>query len=145
MIFTTKSPEETEEIGHRLASFLYESGERRAFVALFGEMGVGKTAFVRGFCRGVDALGVRSPTYTIVNEYRGKLPIYHFDMYRIESADDLASIGFDEYVYSDGYSLAEWSENIVDELPPWAVSVRISRCEGDVSLRKIEIDTEDEI
>ena len=105
-------------------------------------MGVGKTAFTRGFASFFDISGVRSPTYTVVNEYRGRKNIYHFDMYRIESEDDLYSIGFDEYIYSDGYSIAEWCENIRDDIPDDAVSVTISRTDSP-EVRTITVDLGD--
>ena len=127
MIYNTNTPKETEEVGFMLAKRLYESGKRRAFIALRGEMGVGKTAFTRGFAAYFGIVGVKSPTYTIVNEYRGKCPIYHFDMYRIQGEDDLYSIGFDDYVESDGFCIAEWSENIEDFLPVDTVFVTVSK------------------
>ena len=139
MIFTTKSPEETEEIGRRLSASLFASGARNAVVAMRGEMGVGKTAFARGFAKTLDIIGVRSPTYTIVNAHRGIIPLYHFDAYRIESDGDLESIGFDEYVYSEGYSLIEWSENIDWALPTDKITVTISKTAGAPDERTIEI------
>ena len=144
MIFTAKTPEETEDIGRRLAAYLDSRNTKRAFIALYGEMGVGKTAFTRGFASFFDVSGVRSPTYTVVNEYRGKRNIYHFDMYRIETVDDLYSIGFDEYVYSDGYSIAEWCENIEDDIPDAAISVTISRTDSP-EVRKITIDLPEDV
>ena len=139
MVFITKNPKETEDVGYRLAKALDAMGAERAFIAMRGEMGVGKTAFVRGFATALDVSGVRSPTYTVVNEYRGKRRVYHFDMYRIESYDDLLSIGFDDYVYSDGYCIAEWSENVVDELPDDVITVSIERIQDRENERKIEI------
>jgi tRNA threonylcarbamoyladenosine biosynthesis protein TsaE len=88
MIFKTNSPEETEKIGERLGESIIKE-KKRAFIAMRGEMGVGKTAFTRGFARALGISGVKSPTYTIVNEYRGTCPLYHYDMYRIEDEDDL--------------------------------------------------------
>ena len=113
MIFVTHSVSETEAVGARLARYLEERGEVRAFIALRGEMGVGKTAFTRGFASYFGVSSVKSPTYTVVNEYRGRARIFHFDMYRIDGTDDLLSIGYDDYVAADGYSIVEWSENIV--------------------------------
>ena len=139
MIFTSNSTEETEALGKRLAKGLDGSKISHALIALRGEMGVGKTAFVRGFASYFDISGVKSPTYTVVNEYHGSSNIYHFDMYRIESEDDLYSIGFDEYIDKDGYAILEWSENVAEFLPDNVITVTISRLDGDVSLRKIEI------
>ena len=127
-VYFTHNTSETEALGARLAAYLLEHAPRRAFVALFGEMGVGKTAFSRGFCAALGIKETRSPTYAIVNEYKkGSRPVFHFDMYRIESEDDLASIGFDDYLRRDGYAISEWSENIEDELPSEALRVLIER------------------
>jgi tRNA threonylcarbamoyladenosine biosynthesis protein TsaE len=144
MVFYTDSPEETEEIGKRLASALDGCNIPRAFVAMRGEMGVGKTAFTRGFAIALGVSGVKSPTYTIVNEYRGKRRIFHFDTYRISDGDDLYSTGFDDYVETDGYTIVEWSENIEDYIPEDAIFVTISR-EGGECGRRIEITSEKEL
>jgi tRNA threonylcarbamoyladenosine biosynthesis protein TsaE len=105
-----------------------------------GEMGVGKTAFTRGFASHFGINGIKSPTYTIVNEHVGKVKIFHFDMYRISDGDDLYSIGYDDYIEADGYCIAEWSENIEKEIPEDAIFVTISRVDGDIEGRRIEID-----
>ncbi len=139
MVYTANSTEKTEAIGRALAKAIDESGCAHAFIALFGEMGVGKTAFTRGFASHFDISCVKSPTYTVVNEYRGRKNIYHFDMYRIESEDDLYSIGFDDYIERDGFSIVEWSENVVDFLPQNIITVKISRDETDLDKRIIEI------
>ena len=139
MIFVTHSPSETEAVGARLARALEERGDVRAFIALRGEMGVGKTAFTRGFASHFGISSVKSPTYTIVNEYRGRARIFHFDMYRIDGSDDLYSIGYDDYVSAEGYSIAEWSENIENEIPKGAIFVTISRTETGPEERRIEI------
>ena len=140
MIEITRSPEETERVGAMLAQKLDEGGVKRAFIAMRGEMGVGKTAFTRGFASHFGISGVKSPTYTIVNEYRGRVRIYHFDMYRICDGGDLYSIGYDDYVESDGYCIAEWSENIVEEIPEDAIFVTISRLDTETDGRRIEIE-----
>ena len=142
MIYLTSSAEETEAVGRRLADALLSSGTTRAFIALFGEMGVGKTAFTRGFAAPLGISCVKSPTYTVVNEYKGKKSVYHFDMYRIESEDDLYSIGFDDYIERDGFSIVEWSENVVEYLPEEYITVKISRDEKDPDKRIIEIKTD---
>ncbi len=141
MVFVSKSEAETENAGFCLAKTLSDDGVQRAFIAMRGEMGVGKTAFTRGFASYFEITGVRSPTYTVVNEYRGKSKIFHFDMYRICGEDDLYSIGYDDYVESDGYCIAEWSENIADFLPPDAITVTINRTDGENG-REIVIDYE---
>ena len=140
MTLFTKSPEETEKVGADLAKRLETEGKRRAFIAMRGEMGVGKTAFTRGFASHFGILGVKSPTYTIVNEYRGRVRIFHFDMYRISDGDDLYSTGYDEYVETDGYCIAEWSENVEDFLPENAIFVTVSRVDGDPDGRRIDIE-----
>ena len=140
MTIFTKSAEETERIGAELAKRLDASGVGRAFIAMRGEMGVGKTAFTRGFASHFGIVGVKSPTYTIVNEHRGRVNLYHFDMYRISDGDDLYSIGYDDYIEADGYCIAEWSENIENEIPEGAIFVTISRVDGNAGERRIDID-----
>ncbi len=113
----TQSPEETEQVGAALAARL-QPGQ---VVAFRGPLGVGKTAFTRGLARGLGVAGpVTSPTYTIVNEYRsGRLPLFHFDLYRIADYDELYAIGFFDYLDRGGILAVEWSENIpelADEL-----------------------------
>ena len=139
MTFISHSAAETEAVGRDLARLLEESGRDRAFIAFRGEMGVGKTAFTRGFASHFGITGVKSPTYTIVNEYAGRVRIFHFDMYRIEDSSDLASIGYDDYVRARGYCIAEWSENVEEDLPSDAVWVTISRLPSGEDDRQIEI------
>ena len=143
LVYKSLNTEETEKIGERLARTLFEKKVNRAFIAMRGEMGVGKTAFSRGFCRFFGIKGVKSPTYTIVNEYRGRARIFHFDMYRISDGDDLYSTGYDEYVETDGYCIAEWSENVEDFIPEGAIFVTVSRVDGDADGRRIDIEYED--
>ncbi len=137
--FLTESAEATERVGAQLGEYLKQENMKRAFIAMHGEMGVGKTAFVRGFASVFGVRAVKSPTYTMVNEYKGTARIFHFDMYRIESYDDLISIGYDDYVNSDGYCIAEWCENIEDEIPEGAINVVIQKLDADENSRKIEI------
>ena len=114
MEFITHSPEETEKIGVRLAEQLRPG----AVIAYRGDLGAGKTAFTRGLARGLGATEpVTSPTYTIVNEYlSGAMPLFHFDMYRLLSADDLFDIGWEDYLERGGVCAVEWSENVADAL-----------------------------
>ena len=130
MTFYTGSAEETEEVGKRLASALENNKQKRAFIAMRGEMGVGKTAFTRGFCSHFGIGAVKSPTYTIVNEYRSRVSVYHFDTYRIEDEDDLFSTGYEDYVAKDGFVICEWSEKIEDFIPEDSIYVSISRTDG---------------
>ena len=115
----TRSSEETEKLGAELAEQFIQNKNLPRFVALYGDLGVGKTAFVRGFTSMIaPRAGVRSPTFALVNEYRAKpLSVFHFDMYRITDEDDLISIGFYDYLDRAGICLVEWSENIPDSLP----------------------------
>ncbi len=131
---------ETERIGERLAAKL--NGDE--VIALFGGLGMGKTAFTRGLARGLGVDdGVSSPTFALVNEYRGKIPIYHFDMYRVQSWDDLYSTGFFDYI-DNGVLVIEWSENIEGALPDNALRVTISRGEHDEQ-RIFEIEGVDDL
>lgn len=128
-IIYTASALETEACGARLASEMLADKALPHFVALYGDLGVGKTAFVRGFTSVISPTStVRSPTFALVNEYRGTpLSVFHFDMYRIESEDDLISIGYDDYLVRKGICLTEWSEKIENELPTEHISVRIEK------------------
>lgn len=140
MIYTAKGSEATEELGYRLAKKLHSDGIARGFIALFGEVGVGKTVFTRGFASYFGIHGVKSPTYTVVNEYRNAdARIFHFDFYRIEGEDDLESIGFYDYVSSRGFCIGEWCERIEELLPDDAIFVSITRATDDENERKIEI------
>ena len=114
MEFITNSPEETEALGERLAKILTPG----TILAYRGDLGAGKTAFTRGLARGLDCREqVTSPTYTIVNEYLGgRLPLFHFDMYRLHSSDDLFDIGWDDYLDRNGVCAVEWSENVADAM-----------------------------
>ncbi len=136
MEYITNSPAETEALGKELAKEL-KSGD---FVAMFGDLGVGKTAFVRGVASVLcPDVRVQSPTYTIVNAYRGKIPLYHFDMYRIDSEEALYSCGFFDYLDS-GICIAEWCENITDFIPEGARRVKISKTADSPDSRRIEIE-----
>ena len=140
MIYRVNSDVETEQIGKKLAEMLTNLGIKRAYIAMRGEMGVGKTVFTRGFVSHFGRANVKSPTYTIVNEYRvGGVNIFHFDLYRISDGDDLESIGYHEYVESEAYSIVEWSERVPEYIPEDAITVTISRVAEDESLRDIEI------
>ena len=126
------SPADTEGLGEALARDIIDNGLPR-FVALFGDLGVGKTAFVRGFTRAIapDAR-VKSPTFALVNEYRGaSFSVFHFDMYRIEDEDELYSIGFYDYASRNGICLTEWSENILSSLPEEYIRVEITKNDGE--------------
>ena len=114
MEYITNSPAETEAIGAALGRILAPG----TIIAYRGDLGAGKTAFTRGLARGLGYIDmVTSPTYTIVNEYLGgRLPLFHFDMYRLASADDLWDIGWDDYLDRRGVCAVEWSENVAEAL-----------------------------
>ena len=125
----SESAEMTEQCGASLATKLCEDTTIPPFIALYGDLGVGKTAFVRGFTSVISPRSaVRSPTFALVNEYRAKpRSVFHFDMYRISNDDDLVSIGFYDYLDRPGICLVEWSENIPYALPDDYVRVRIEK------------------
>ena len=129
MEYITHSPEETRALGARLANAL-QGGEVIAFT---GDLGAGKTAFVSGLAQalGVDER-VTSPTFTIVNEYEGgRLPLFHFDMYRLGSADELFHIGWEDYLARGGICAVEWSENVDEAIEDDAIRISITRGETD--------------
>ena len=138
MDYLTHNEAETEALGARLAAALSPG----AVVAYRGDLGMGKTAFTRGLARGLGYPGrVTSPTFTIVNEYEGgRLPLFHFDMYRLESADDLYDIGWEDYLDRGGVCAVEWSERVEEALPPETVSVTLSRRDEGPSWRTITIE-----
>lgn len=123
MQFESHSPQETEALGQRLAAEL-RPGQ---VIALRGDLGAGKTAFTRGLARGLGITDpVTSPTYTIVNEYpQGRIPLFHFDMYRLTGPDDLFDIGWEDYLDRGGVCVVEWSENVAEALEnPVTVTIR---------------------
>ena len=135
--FITNTPEETEALGARLARAL----EPGAVVAFTGDLGAGKTAFVRGLARG---LGIRdrvtSPTFTVVNEYEGgRLPLFHVDLYRQGCADELFDIGWEDYLARGGVCAVEWSERMEELLEPGTIRVDLRRGE-DESRRVITVE-----
>ncbi len=133
----SESREQTAEIGKKLAEDLHPGD----FVALFGTLGAGKTAFAGGIAAGLGYGGdVTSPTFALVNEYiGGRLPLYHFDLYRVAGEEDLYSTGFYDYLDAGGVIVTEWSENIRDALPEHALFV-ILAYGADENTRVITID-----
>ena len=126
MEYLSHNETETEALGARLASVLSPG----AVVAYQGGLGMGKTAFTRGLAKGLNYKGrVTSPTFTIVNEYEGgRLPLFHFDMYRLADADALFDIGWEDYLDRGGVCAVEWSEQVADAMPEDTVYVTIARC-----------------
>ena len=136
MEYLSHSVSETEEIGALLAAKLH----RGSVVAYRGGLGMGKTAFTRGLAKGLGCRGrVTSPTFTIVNEYSGKTPLFHFDMYRLDDSDALFDIGWEDYLERGGVCAVEWSENVADALPDDTVYVTIVRHETEDDWRIITI------
>lgn len=131
----TNSPVETEQLAERIAEKL-SGGE---VIAFRGGMGMGKTCFTRGLARGLGFDGfVTSPTFALVNEYiGGRLPLYHFDMYRVEGWEDLYSTGYFDYLEMGGVIAAEWSENIEAALEGKVITIEFSRIDDNV--RKITV------
>jgi tRNA threonylcarbamoyladenosine biosynthesis protein TsaE len=122
-IHDSGSPEETQAIGERLGARLGPG----AVVACVGELGAGKTCFLQGLARGLAVVGpVTSPTFVLVNQYRGRLPVYHVDAYRTESLSELMDLGLEEMLHGDGVALIEWADKLLPLLPPHAVTVTIS-------------------
>ena len=139
MEFISHSEAETEALGEKLARSLPERG---AVIAMYGELGAGKTAFVRGLARGLEVDGtVTSPTFTIVNELYGKRDLFHFDMYRLGSADELFDIGWGDYLDRGGVCAVEWSENVPEAFDGSEIRVSIEKCSD--STRKITIEGAD--
>ncbi len=135
MEFITNSPEQTEAVGAALGNILKPG----TILAYRGDLGAGKTAFTRGLARGLGYHDpVTSPTYTIVNEYlSGRMPLFHFDMYRLRCADDLFDIGWDDYLERGGVCAVEWSENVWEAMEG-AITVQIDKLSEDT--RKITVE-----
>ena len=135
MVFLTNSPEETEAVGAALGKVLQPG----TVLAYRGDLGAGKTAFTRGLAKGLGCGEiVTSPTYTIVNEYLGgRIPLFHFDMYRLRSSDDLFDIGWEDYLDRGGVCAVEWSENVDDAMED-AIYITIEKLGEDA--RRITIE-----
>lgn len=134
--YISHSEAETEQLGIALAHRLRPG----AVVAYRGGLGMGKTAFTRGLARGLACQDrVTSPTFTIVNEYEGKIPLFHFDLYRLSDSDALFEIGWEDYLARGGICAVEWSENASDALPEHTVYVTIERNDGGESWRTVTI------
>ena len=136
MQITTHSADETQALGQKLASRLAPGD----VIAYFGDLGAGKTAFTRGLALGLGITDpVTSPTYTIVNEYlSGRIPLFHFDMYRLSSSDELFDIGWEDYLSRGGVCAVEWSENVADALQD-AICVTIEKDADEPDTRHITI------
>ena len=143
LTINTSSVELTEKTGFELAEYLVNNPDAPRFIAMYGDLGVGKTAFTRGFTSEIAPQStVRSPTFALVNEYKAKpLSVFHFDLYRITDEDDLYSIGFYDYADSPGICLTEWTENIEYALPDSYYRVEIRKNDlGKTDSREIVIE-----
>jgi tRNA threonylcarbamoyladenosine biosynthesis protein TsaE len=120
----TSSPEQTRQVGLMLGKLL-DAGDT---ICLYGDLGAGKTNFSYGVAKGLDVQEqyITSPTYTFVNEYEGRVPFYHIDLYRLQEPEELQNIGFDEYIGADGVTVIEWAERAEEELPVECLSVYLS-------------------
>ena len=137
MTYISKSEQETERIGSEFAASLPGG----TVVAMYGDLGAGKTAFVRGMARGMGLdCRVSSPTFTIVNEYLGQRELIHFDMYRLPDADALFDIGWEDYLDRSGVCAVDWSEQVADALPEDTVYVTIARHPDQEDWRTITIE-----
>lgn len=132
--FITSSPEETIELGFKIGKKL----KKGDVIAMQGTLAAGKTTITKGIAK---ALGVEdtitSPTFCLISEYSGKMPLYHMDVYRLEGSDDFVNLGTDDMIYGDGVSIIEWSEKIMDELPKKTIILKITPTED--NKRIIEI------
>ena len=120
----TCSAEETIQFGAELAKYLKPSD----IICLFGDLGTGKTTFVKGLAQGlrISQDKVHSPTFVLMNMYEGKLPLYHFDFYRLEKPDEIALIGYDEFLYGEGISVIEWSERLGELMPEECLKIKLT-------------------
>lgn len=135
MTYFTKSEAETSALGAELASRLAPG----AVIAMYGDLGAGKTAFTRGLASGLGLKSrVSSPTFTIVNEYLGRIPLFHFDMYRLKDADELFEIGWEDYLARGGVCVVEWSENVEGAFPPETIVVKIEKTGENERIIEIE-------
>lgn len=139
MVCETFCPEETFELGRRIGKNIKPG----SIVTLSGDMGVGKTVFAQGFAKGMGINEpINSPTFTIVQVYdEGKIPLYHFDVYRISDSEEMYEIGYEEYFYGEGVCLIEWAELINDILPDNVIKIKINKSlDNGIDYRRITIE-----
>ncbi|RKU38308.1 tRNA (adenosine(37)-N6)-threonylcarbamoyltransferase complex ATPase subunit type 1 TsaE [Candidatus Poribacteria bacterium] len=131
-IFTTESPHETQALGEKLGQTLKQGD----VIALIGDLGTGKTCLTQGIARGIGIAPneiVSSPSYILINEYNGTIPIYHIDLYRLENSEEIAELGLSEYVEGDGICIIEWAERMADALPDTCIKIHITLREVNIS------------
>jgi tRNA threonylcarbamoyladenosine biosynthesis protein TsaE len=141
MNFVVNNVKETEKIGFEIGK-LANSGD---IICLVGNLGTGKTHLTKGIAKGLEVDEyITSPTFTIVNEYSGRLKLYHFDVYRVNDPDEIAAIGFDEYIFDDGVSVIEWANYINELIPEEALWINIEKnSENNIDSRKISFNFSD--
>lgn len=131
-LIQTLSPAETREVGEKIAQLL-KPGD---VICLNGDLGAGKTALTQGVARGLGVKEpVTSPTFTLINEYQGRLPLYHFDVYRLGGPEEMADLGYEEYFYGQGVCLIEWAQLVEDVLPEERLDITITRTEDELDMR----------
>ncbi len=136
MNFQTTSAEETIELGRKIGSFL-KGGE---IFAMQGTLAAGKTTITKGIAQALNVKDeITSPTFCLISEYEGKIPLYHMDVYRLNDGEDFINLGAEDLIYGKGVSIIEWSEKIMDELPKSTIILKIEPIEG-TTKRKIEIE-----
>ena len=137
MIYISKSPGDTFKTGYDIG----QKAKAGEIYCLNGEMGAGKTVFAKGFAKGLGvASEVTSPTFAIINEYEGRLPVYHFDVYRIASPEEMEDAGYEEYFFGNGVCLIEWAELIEPVIPEEAVGITITKSCEDENTREIRVE-----
>lgn len=130
--FKTENPEETQTLGEKLGKTL----KRGDVIALVGDLGTGKTCLTQGIARGVGIASdevVNSPSYILINEYNGKIPIYHIDLYRLENSEEITELGLSEYIEGDGICIIEWAERMSDLLPDTCIKIHITLADTNAS------------
>lgn len=130
----TSSPEQTKLLGEKLAALL-RAGD---LICLNGDLGAGKTAFSQGVAKGLGiGSTVTSPTFTLINEYEGRLPLYHFDVYRLSGPEDMEDLGYEDYFYGQGVCLVEWADKVKEVLPRERLNINLSRGSNVEAVRNI--------
>lgn len=139
--YITESAEETSRIGEKLGRLVNEGN----IICLSGDLGAGKTAFTKGIAKGMGVEDyVTSPTYTIINEYEGRLPLYHFDVYRLNDVEEMYELGYEEYFFGDGVVVVEWADIVRDIIPGERLWITILNARGD-DTREIIIEPTGEV
>lgn len=129
----TDSATQTIELGQKIGSFL----QKGDIIALQGTLAAGKTTFTKGIAKALEIEeDVTSPTFTLISEYAGKMPLYHMDVYRLDTAEDFIDLGAEELLYGDGISVIEWSEKILSELPKNSIFIKLETLPGDNSEKR---------